>query len=129
MILALCLGAALGAAEATLPVRDFTLAWTHSVEKIAWEEDWRVLDDGRLTVTAARIRGSGAGMEPPADAELVDGAWTYRPELPPQTALHLTRSHFTADYRLCWQGGCVALDRLIPVAEDGAVTLAWGCRR
>ncbi|MFX8809293.1 DUF1850 domain-containing protein, partial [Acinetobacter baumannii] len=82
-----------------------TLAWTHSVEKIAWEEDWRILADGRLAIAAARIRGSGAGLEPPADAVLVDGAWTYRPELPPQAALRLTRSHFTADYRLCWQGG------------------------
>jgi hypothetical protein len=129
VILALCLGATLGVAEAALPVRDFTLAWTHSVEKTAWEEDWRIRDDGRLTIAAARVRGSGAGMEPPADAVLVDGAWTYRPVLPPQAALRLTRSHFTADYRLCWQGGCMPLDRLIPVTEDGAVTLGWGCPR
>ncbi len=128
MILALCLGAALGTAQALVPAQAFTLAWTHSVEKIAWEEDWRILGDGRLTIAAARIRGSGAGMEPPADAELIDGAWSYRPELPPQDALRLTRSHFTTDYRLCWQGGCTALDRLIPVTEEGAVTLGWGCR-
>lgn len=127
MIMALCLGAVLGTAEAAVPVRDFTLAWTHSVEKIAWEEDWRVLPDGRLGVVAARVRGSGAGMEPPDDAVLADGVWTYRPKVPPQPALRLTRSHFTADYRLCWQGGCVVLDRLLPIEDEGATTVIWGC--
>lgn len=128
VISALCLGAVLGTAEAALPVQEFTLAWTHSVEKIAWEEDWRILPDGRLAVVSARVRGSGAGMEPPDDAVLAGGAWTYRPKVPPQAALRLTRSHFTADYRLCWQGGCVALDRLLPIAGEGAVTVVWGCK-
>lgn len=128
MIPALCLGAVLGVAEAAVPGRDFTLAWTHSVEKIAWEEEWRVLPDGRLAVVAARVRGSGAGMEPPDGAVLADGAWSYRPRVPAQRALRLTRSHFTADYRLCWQGGCLVLDRLLPIAGDGEVTNAWGCR-
>lgn len=127
MILALCLGAALGAAEAAVPARSFTLAWTHSVEKTAWEEDWRILADGRLAIAAARIRGSGAGMEPPADAVLADGAWHYRPHVGPQAVLRLTRSHFTDDYRLCWQGQCVALDRLLPIKGEGDVTMAWGC--
>lgn len=127
MIAALCLGAALGVAEAAVPAQDFTLAWTHSVEKVAWEEDWQVLADGRLGVVAARVRGSGAGMEPPDDAVLTDGVWTYRPKVPPQPALRLTRSHHTADYRLCWQGGCVALDRLLPIGEAGGVTAVWGC--
>ena len=63
--MSLCLAA--GAASAVLALNGFTLAWTHSIEKIHWEEDWRV--EGRaLVITEARIRGFGAGMEPPAGA-------------------------------------------------------------
>jgi hypothetical protein len=60
--MSLCLAA--GAAGAVLAVNGFTLAWMHSIEKIRWEEDWRIV--GReLVITEARIRGTGAGMEPP----------------------------------------------------------------
>jgi hypothetical protein len=52
--------------------------WTHSIEKIRWEEDWRI-EDGALHLVEARIRGSGAGMEPPAGAVLKNGVWHYRP--------------------------------------------------
>jgi hypothetical protein len=63
--MSLCLAA--GAAGAVLAVNGFTLAWMHSIEKIRWEEDWRIV--GReLVITEARIRGTGAGMEPPAGA-------------------------------------------------------------
>ncbi|MFN6961532.1 MAG: DUF1850 domain-containing protein, partial [Rhodocyclaceae bacterium] len=59
-----------------------TLSWTHSIEKILWEEDWRREGD-RLRLVAARVRGTGAGMEPPAGAVLKDGVWHYAPALPP----------------------------------------------
>ena len=65
--LALCLLA--GAFAAQLEVTDFTLAWTHSVERVRWEEDWRV-ESKRLVLIESRIKGSGAGMEPPPDAVL-----------------------------------------------------------
>lgn len=39
----------------------------HSVEKVRWEEDWRI-DEKGLFLTSARIVGMGAGMEPPSDA-------------------------------------------------------------
>jgi hypothetical protein len=58
----LCLAA--GAVAASLAIDSFTLSWIHSIEKIRWEEDWRI-EAGALVVTEARIRGSGAGMEPP----------------------------------------------------------------
>ena len=56
----------------------FTLSWTHSVEKISWEEDWRLTPAG-LQLVEARVHGSGAGMEVPDGAVLDDGAWRYRP--------------------------------------------------
>ena len=59
-----------------LAVSAFTLSWTHSVEKTRWEEDWRVTPAG-LEIVEARVKGSGAGMEPPEGAVLKDGWWTY----------------------------------------------------
>ena len=61
----------------------FTLGWTHSVEHVRWEEDWRVTPAG-LELVEARVQGSGAGMEPPEGARLAGGWWTWRPARPPQ---------------------------------------------
>ncbi|TIX68318.1 MAG: DUF1850 domain-containing protein, partial [Mesorhizobium sp.] len=58
----------------TLTVAAFTLAWTHSVEKTRWQEDWKVMPSG-LQIAEARIKGSGAGMEPPEGSVLRDGWW------------------------------------------------------
>ena len=38
--LSLCLASA-GAVK-MLSIAAFTLAWTHSIEKIEWQEDWRI---------------------------------------------------------------------------------------
>lgn len=67
-----------GAKLTVIAAEAFTLAWTHTVEKTGWEEDWRK-DGTSLVLMEARIKGSGAGMEPPEDARLVDGWWRYRP--------------------------------------------------
>ena len=56
----------------TLAASLFTLSWTHSVERVRWEEDWRVTPAG-LEIVEARVKGSGAGMEPPPDAVLKNG--------------------------------------------------------
>jgi hypothetical protein len=82
-MLSLCLGLT-GTVWVQLPVADFTLAWNHSVEKIRWEEDYRVTGQG-LVLEQARVRGSGAGMEVPDGAQMKDGSWQYRRELPPLT--------------------------------------------
>lgn len=109
----------------------FTLAWTHSIEKQRWEEDYAVLpptEPGaapRLLALAARIKGSGAGMEPPADARLQGGWYHYRPSHWPQTPLRLTRSEFTADFDFCPEGACQPLHHWL--ASDGAVTLLAPC--
>jgi hypothetical protein len=39
-LLMLCLAA--GAVTAVLAIESFTLSWIHSIEKIRWEEDWRI---------------------------------------------------------------------------------------
>lgn len=74
-MIALCLGMA-GSVWATLPLQSFTLAWQHTVEKVLWEEDYRLSERG-LLLEEARVRGSGAGMEIPEGAVLRDGAWHY----------------------------------------------------
>ena len=102
----------------------FTLSWTHSVEKTRWEEDWRVTPAG-LEIVEARVKGSGAGMEPPAGAVLRDGVWVWHPASR-HAVLRLTRSAYTADYDWCdAAAGCRPLARILP--SDGGVTELRAC--
>jgi hypothetical protein len=123
----LCLAVA-GVVSAMLPVTDFTLAWTHSVEKIRWEEDYRVVDHALVPV-AARVQGSGAGMEPPAGALLRDGAWHYHPAGEPLPRLLVTVSPYASDYDLCANGHCVKLTDLVAMPAQGGVVELHGCSR
>lgn len=116
--LALCLARA--GASAVLSTAQFNLAWTHSIEKTRWEERWQVTPAG-LVITEASVRGSGAGMEPPPDAVWHDGAWWYRPTLPPQAQVTLAASDYAPDHRLCALGRCAPLGQW--VAGTGPVTL------
>jgi hypothetical protein len=113
-MIGLCLVAA--SMAISLPLQSFTLAWTHSIEKVRWEEDYRIWN-GRLTLVEARIRGSGAGMEPPDGAVLKDGVWHYQPALPPQDRVRLTRSSYVADYDLCWDNTCRPLKTMFGSPE------------
>ncbi|WP_322995880.1 DUF1850 domain-containing protein [Castellaniella sp.] len=115
-----------------VPVRAFTLAWTHSIEKIRWEEDYWVQRDasGQAVLVAgqARVLGSGAGMDPPPDAiHHADGWYSYQPQTPPLQVLRLTRSIYTADYDWCVEGHCRPLRAIMPT--DGDVTLLKPCQR
>jgi hypothetical protein len=95
----------------TLAVAAFTLSWTHSVEKTGWQEDWKLTPSG-LQVVQARIRGSGAGMEPPEGSVLRDGWWTYAPRIAPQPRLVLAASGATgAGWMLCTVEGCRELGK------------------
>ena len=120
----LCLAA--GALAASLAVQSFTLAWMHSIEKQRWEEDWR-LEAGALHLLAARIRGTGAGMEPPADASLRDGVWHYRPQVPPQAVLRLNHSPYAPGYMLCTEHVCAPLADYLPGIDNTAVIEIRGC--
>jgi hypothetical protein len=120
----LCLGVAFSLVQAQLPGDYFTLAWTHSVEKTTWEEDYRVGPLG-LELLEARIEGSGAGMEPPEGAELKGGRWHYQPTLPAQPRLTLTRSAYSSDYRICHEQHCRSFTEILgpPVPEGETVDL------
>ena len=110
----LCL-AAPGYATVRIPAERFTLVWRHSIEKVDWEEDYAIVGS-RLHLSEARIRGSGAGMEPPDDARLVDGVYVYHPRQPWFDGLDLARSSYVEDYRLCIGGACRPMSAWIPVA-------------
>lgn len=107
---------------AVLPTTAFTLAWTHSVEKTEWREAWQVEND-RLRLIEAVVAGSGAGMEPPPGAVLMNGEWRYRPEVPPLQRLTIANSEFGGEYRLCWGGACRSLATLVPAAAFEPIEL------
>ncbi|MBC2886237.1 DUF1850 domain-containing protein [Ochrobactrum sp. CM-21-5] len=84
----------------------FVLSWTHSVEKIPWQEHWQASPAG-LVLTEARIKGSGAGMDPPEDAVLKDGWYVYHPHIPPRRDIILAASGETVSaWTFCANGQC-----------------------
>ncbi|KXF75232.1 hypothetical protein ATN84_21455 [Paramesorhizobium deserti] len=98
-----------GGAVTRIATAAFMLSWMHSVEKIPWQEDWRVTPEG-LQIIEARVKGSGAGMDPPENAVLKDGWWRYRPEIPPQPSVSLASSGVTGGgWTLCANGSCRVL--------------------
>jgi hypothetical protein len=109
--LAVCI--VVGTLQVVAPAERFTLAWEHTVERVLWEEDYLVAGDW-LFATGARIRGSGAGMEPPDGAVLQGGLWHYAPAQRWLRQIVLARSEFGADYLWCVDGRCRALDALAP---------------
>lgn len=114
-----------GATLAPLMTGAITLAWTHSVERIVWEEDWRSGPAG-LELVEARVRGSGAGMEPPPEAKLVNGVWSWKPNLPPQGEVIMRRSGATADWRICIEGQCRPMEAFVPAGADPVVMKVCG---
>ena len=109
-----------GKVIAPLIVGAMTPAWTHSVEKVVWEEDWRAGPAG-IEIVEARVRGSGAGMEPPPEARLANGVWSWKPSVPPQREVVLRRSGATADWRVCIAGTCRPMDAYVPAEADPVV--------
>ena len=115
--MSLCLASA-GVAK-SLALAVFTLAWTHSVERIEWQEDWRVSGEG-LELAQARVKGSGAGMEPPAEARLVDGWFQWQPDRPPLQEVVLGNSGVAGEWRICNDGRCRTLSEILghPIGAD-----------
>ncbi|MDQ2703810.1 MAG: DUF1850 domain-containing protein [Pseudomonadota bacterium] len=94
-----------------LAVSAFTLSWTHSVEKTRWQEDWRVTPAG-LEIAEARVKGSGAGMDPPENAVLKDGWWIYAPNVGARPVVRLAASGATGGgWMLCAEQACLELGR------------------
>lgn len=103
--MSLCLAAAGLAVE--IAASSFTLAWTHTVEKTLWEEDWGIEGD-RLVLRQARVKGSGAGMEPPPEARLEAGFYVWEPGIA-VAEIVLRREAHAGDWRLCAAGSCAPL--------------------
>ncbi|MDD2382929.1 MAG: DUF1850 domain-containing protein [Sulfurospirillaceae bacterium] len=125
-MISLCLTA--GALSATLHIQAFTLAWMHSVEKIRWEEDWRI-EGKNLHIVEARVKGSGAGMEPPLGSVLYDGYWHYTPSIKPLSSVSLMHSPYTKGYEICFDATCKPLADFLPgIASTDSIVL-HACER
>ena len=101
----------------SIAATDFSLSWTHSVEKTEWREAWRVAPDG-LVLEEAAVRGSGAGMEPPPEARLVEGSYRWKPEPAPVPEIVLRRAPQADDWTLCAAGRCEPLGKWIGHEAD-----------
>ena len=115
--MSLCIAA--GGKLLALAATSFTLSWTHSVEKTRWEEAWALTEAG-LVLTAARVEGSGAGMEPGDDAVFDGRGWSWTPRLPPQERLVLGDSGKAGTWRFCAAEAC----RVLGGSGAGPVAIA-----
>ncbi|MBR0756309.1 DUF1850 domain-containing protein [Bradyrhizobium jicamae] len=122
--LSLCLASA-GVVK-TLSVAAFTLAWTHSIEKTAWQEDWQVTPAG-LELKQARIKGFGAGMEPPPETRLVDGWFQWSPPPVARPEVVLGNSGAAGEWRLCHDGACRTLSEIFGHPIGANVTVMSAC--
>ena len=122
--LSLCLASA-GVVKA-LALAAFTLAWTHSVEKIEWQEDWRVTAQG-LALMQARVKGSGAGMEPPPEARLVDGWFQWRPQRAPLQSVTLGNSGAAGEWRICARRQCQTISEIFGHDLGAATIIMSAC--
>jgi hypothetical protein len=110
-----------------LSLAAFTLAWTHSVEKVEWQEDWRVTPRV-LELVQARVKGSGAGMEPPPEARLINGWFQWQPQRPPMPEVVLGNSGAAGEWRLCADGQCRTLSDIFRSPIGANVTTLRGCQ-
>jgi hypothetical protein len=124
--LSLCLASA-GAVK-VLAVTAFTLAWTHSIEKIEWQEDWRLVPAG-LELVEARVMGSGAGMEPPREARLSGGWFHWKPARPAMQEVTLGNSGAAGEWRLCANGKCRTLSEILGHPVGANATTMRACKQ
>jgi hypothetical protein len=112
MLGGLCIALISIAGIVVLPTDTLTLSWTHTVEGTPWEEDYAVVN-GALVIKQARVKRSGAGMEPPDGAAWAQGWWHYVPSLGPLPEVVLANSSFAPGYKMCWAGQCRPLNTMI----------------
>ena len=100
-----------------------TLAWTHSIEKIRWEEDYRATPAG-VVLLEDRVQGTGAGMEPPPGAKFDGQWWRYNPHVAPLPQVVLRRSGMTVgDWQVCIDKTCKPMGDYLPDKKADPVTL------
>ena len=124
--MSLCLASA-GAVK-MLTVAAFTLAWTHSIEKVEWQEDWRITPAG-LELVEARVKGSGAGMELPPEARLSGGWFRWKPARPIVPEVTLGNSGAAGEWRLCTAGKCRTLSDILGHPVGANATTMRACKR
>ena len=100
----------------SIAAQAFSLSWTHTTEKTEWREEWRV-EGEELVLQKAGVKGSGAGMEPPPEAQLEGGFYVWRPETR-ESVLTLRRDPHAGDWTLCAEGRCDPIDAWIGVEAD-----------
>lgn len=103
---ALCLVALSGVLLWRSEAPEILLHWTHSVEKTEWQEVWRPAGD-HLLLIEARIEGSGAGMEPPAEARRQGRFWVWAP-MRRFDRVELAQSGAAGMWKICDPQGCFA---------------------
>lgn len=105
----------------TLGEGDFSLAWSHSVTRDEWREEWHAGPAG-LQLLAAEVKGPGAGLEIPENATRIKGGWRFTPSLGPLAELVLAASGETpSGWMLCQSGDCEEIGS----AAGQAITLRW----
>ncbi len=124
--MSLCLASA-GVVKA-LALSAFTLAWTHSIEKVEWQEDWRITPAG-LEFVEACVKGSRAGMEPPPEARLVQGWFRWKPARPVIPEVTLGNSGAAGEWRLCAHGKCRTLSEILGRPVGANATTMRACRQ
>jgi hypothetical protein len=122
--LSLCLASA-GVVK-TLSIVAFTLAWTHSIEKVEWQEDWQITPKG-LELVQARVKGFGAGMEPPPEARLTGGWFQWQPKRAPMPEVVLGNSGAAGEWHFCSDGNCKTLSEIFGHPIGANVTTMRRC--
>ena len=118
---ALCISS--GVLSAVVPTTAFGLQWMHSIEKTQWFEQWAVTPH-MLVLERARVATSGAGMDIPDNAVLVDGMYRYDVNLEIQRVT-LSHSPYTAQATLYIEQRCKPLSDWLPgLPAIAAVELA-----
>lgn len=95
----------LGATVLHLATPDFTLSWTHSIERVEWRETWEVAGQ-HLTLLESAVKGSGAGMEPGPAARLSDGWWVSPGGLEVPALTLATSGATEGGWTICSGGTC-----------------------
>jgi hypothetical protein len=75
----------------------------------------------------ARVKGSGAGMEPPPEARLAGGWFEWQPKRAPMPEVVLGNSGLAGEWRLCHDGKCQTLSAIFEHPIGMNVTTMRAC--